>query len=80
MRYQEATMTDVLIRDVPEDVIASIDAHAAKLGLSRNEYLRRRLRQEAQRGNQTTTLEDLRRIRTLFADLEDPKVMAGAWS
>lgn len=80
MRYQEATMTDVLIRDVPEDVIASIDAHAAKLGLSRNEYLRRRLRQEAQRGNQTTTLEDLRRIRTLFADLEDPEVMAGAWS
>jgi Ribbon-helix-helix protein, copG family len=73
-------MTDVLIRDVPEDVIASIDAHAAKLGLSRKEYLRRRLRQEAQRGNQTTTLEDLCRMRTLFADLEDPEVIAGAWS
>ncbi|HEY9349683.1 MAG TPA: antitoxin [Acidothermales bacterium] len=74
-------MTDVLIRDVPEDVIAAIDARAAGLGLSRNEYLRRRLQQESRHGGQAaTTIEDLRRLRTLFADLEDPEVMAGAWS
>ena len=39
-------MSDVLIRDVPEDVVAAIDARAAALRLSRNEYLRRRLRQD----------------------------------
>ena len=30
-------MTDVLIRDVPDDVIAALDAHAGRLGLSRSE-------------------------------------------
>ena len=29
-------MTNVLIRDVPEEVIAALDAHAARLGLSRS--------------------------------------------
>ncbi|MBO0809001.1 MAG: antitoxin, partial [Actinobacteria bacterium] len=28
-------MSDFLIRDVPEDVVAAIDARAARLGLSR---------------------------------------------
>lgn len=28
-------MTDVLIRDVPDDVIAALDSHARRLGLSR---------------------------------------------
>ena len=41
--HLEADMTDVLIRDVPEEVIAAIDAHAARLGVSRSEYVRRRL-------------------------------------
>jgi hypothetical protein len=31
-------VSDVLIRDVPEEVIEAIDARAAALGLSRNEY------------------------------------------
>ena len=42
-------MTDVLIRDVPDDVIAALDAHAGRLGLSRSEYVRRRLAQYAPR-------------------------------
>jgi len=29
-------MTDVLIRDVPDEVIAALDAHAGRLGLSRS--------------------------------------------
>src|ERR1700731_3426146 len=45
--HMEAEMTDVLIRDVPEEVIAALDAHAARLGLSRSEYVRRRLAQDA---------------------------------
>ena len=39
-------MTDMLIRDVPDEVIAAVDAHAARLGLPRSEYVRGR----AQRG------------------------------
>jgi hypothetical protein len=35
-------MPDILIRDVPADDLARIDAHAARLGLSRTEYLRPR--------------------------------------
>ena len=40
-------MADMLIRDVPDDVIAALEAHARRLGLSRTEYVRRRLAQDA---------------------------------
>ena len=43
-------MTDMLIRDVPDDVIAALDAHAGRLGLSRSEYVRRRLAHSAASG------------------------------
>lgn len=43
-------MRDVLVRDVPEEVIAALEARAARLGLSRSEFLRRRLAQEAATG------------------------------
>jgi hypothetical protein len=32
-------MADLLIPDVPDDVVAAIDTNAARLGLSRPEYL-----------------------------------------
>lgn len=70
---------DVLIRDVPEDVVAAVDANADRLGLSRSEYLRRRLAQEARRSGERVTPEDLRRFAEAFADLDDPDVMARAW-
>lgn len=34
-------MADVLIRDVPDDVVAALDAHAGRLGLSRSHYVQR---------------------------------------
>src|SRR5664280_772898 len=34
------------LRDVPDHVVAGIDARSSRLGLSRSEYLRRRLAQE----------------------------------
>jgi hypothetical protein len=40
-------MTDMLIRDVPDEVVAAVDARASRLGLSRSEYVRRRLAQDA---------------------------------
>ena len=37
------SVPDILIRDLPDHVVAAIDANAQRLGLSRNEYLRRQL-------------------------------------
>jgi Antitoxin FitA-like, ribbon-helix-helix len=80
MRYhEEAKMTDVLIRDVPDDVIAALDAHAGRLGLSRSEYVRRRLAQDAATGGSAVTVEDLARFADTFGDLADPDVMSQAW-
>lgn len=73
-------MSDVLIRDVPDDVLAAVEAHAARLGLSRNEYLRRQLAQDAARSMAPVTLDDLRWFSATFRDLADPEVMRQAWA
>jgi plasmid stability protein len=78
--HMEAEMTDVLIRDVPEDVIAALDAHAARLGLSRSEYVRRRLAHDAATPGSAVSVEDLARFAGTFADLADPDVMSRAWT
>ena len=73
-------MPNILIRDLPEHVVAAIDANAARFGLSRNEYLRRQLAREAVGPGPTVTVKDLRRLADVFSDLDDPEVMTGAWS
>jgi hypothetical protein len=65
-------MPDILIRDVPADDLVRIDAHAAWLGVSRTEYLRRRLHQDAVRPAAPVTADDLRAFATRFRDLADP--------
>ena len=72
-------MSDVLIRDVPEGVLAAIDARAAALGVSRNEYLRRRLSEDARRSTSEVAVSDLERFSATFGDLEDPQIMDRAW-
>jgi plasmid stability protein len=72
-------MTDILVRDVPDDVVAAIEARAATLGLSRTEFLRRRLAQEVVR-TETLTVADFSAFAETFADLADPERMSGAWS
>jgi hypothetical protein len=72
-------MSDILIRDIPEDVLAAIDANAARLGLSRNEYLRRELSRVVQRSAPSVTEDDLRQFASTFSDLTDPGVMGQAW-
>lgn len=72
-------MTDMLIRDLPDTVIAALDTHAARLGLSRSEYVRRRLTQDATTGDAPVTVADLTRFAAQFADLADPDVMDHAW-
>lgn len=70
---------DMLIRDVPEAVVAAVDAHAGRLGLSRSEYVRRRLAQDAEVAGSAVEVADLDRFAELTADLGDPDVMAEAW-
>ena len=72
-------MADVLIRDVPDAVLASVDAHAARLGLSRAEYIRRRLAADAATSNVAVSSKDLRGFADKFADLADREVMDAAW-
>jgi plasmid stability protein len=72
-------MTDVLIRDVPDEVLAAVDARAGRLGLSRSEYVRRRLAQDAAAPEATVTTADLARFGEVFADLADRDVMDQAW-
>lgn len=72
-------MAQVLIRDVPDHVVAAIDRRAARLGLSRSEFLRRRLAQEATTGAGPVTVDDLRGFASTFADLADDELMRDAW-
>lgn len=69
-------MTDVLIRNVPDADLSRIDGHAARLGLSRGEYLRRSIAQDARRDRSPVTVDDFDK----FASLADEETMRGAWS
>ena len=72
-------MSDILIRDIPDDVLSAIDSRAAKLGISRSEYVRRRLAQDAVVAGATVSVADLRAFNRDFADLADADVMIKAW-
>ncbi|MEE4025035.1 antitoxin [Gordonia sp. PKS22-38] len=72
-------MSDVLIRDVPDDVLAAIDARATRLGLSRTQYLRRKLAQDVLVDSEPVTVEDLQSFGSTFSDLADDDVMSRAW-
>ena len=72
-------MTDLLIRGVPDDVVAAIEAKAKRLGLSRTEYLRRQMVRVASTADEPVSVESLRQFARTFADHGDPEVMRGAW-
>lgn len=71
-------MTDLLVRDVPRDVVVRLDENAQRLGVSRTEYLRRALVRAATPQLPVTT-DDLVRFAESFVDLADPEVMGRAW-
>lgn len=73
-------MTDILIRDVPDEVVAAIDAQARRVGLSRTAYLRRVLESANVRHLGPVTVDHLERMSGLATDLDDPEVMSDAWS
>ncbi len=72
-------MADILIRGVPDDVVAAIDAKARRAGLSRSEYLRRALARDRNDDSEVVTVASLARFADTFADLDDPDVMGPAW-
>ena len=72
-------MSDVLIRDIPDDVLAALDLLSRRLGLSRTEYIRRRLAQDAHTARITVTTSDWCRFADAYRDLGDTSVMNQAW-
>ncbi|MFV2104664.1 hypothetical protein [Micromonospora sp. LOL_024] len=73
-------MPNILVRDLSEEAVDRIDAAAASLGLSRNEYLRRKFEENiTPAGDRTVTAEDWQRSAETFTDLADPAVMDAAW-
>jgi hypothetical protein len=75
----EVVMADMLIRDVPDDVVAVLEARARRLGLSLSEYVRRRLAQAAAVADSPVSAGDLARFAKSFSDLANPDVMSQAW-
>lgn len=73
-------MTDIPIRDVPDEVVAVVDAKAKRVGLSRSTYLRRARDREGSHDLGPVTVDQLERLTRLAADLDDPAAMSGAWS
>ena len=72
-------VTNVLIRGLSDETVARIDRRAQELGLSRNEYLRRRLEGDGPRPVAKVTEEHWKRSAEMLADLADPDIMADAW-
>lgn len=73
-------MADVLIRGLSDAAVERITREAQAQGLSRNEFLRRRLEgSDAAPPGATVTAEDWSRSAAAFVDLDDPDVMDAAW-
>lgn len=73
-------VTDVLIRNIDDQTLQRLDNQADRLGLSRNEYLRREVGRLAHRGVRSATRADLARSAQALADLADDEMMSQAWS
>ena len=52
-------MADLLIRDVPAELVAALDAKAVSLGLSRVEFLRRTISREVAISTESVTEQHL---------------------
>lgn len=72
-------VADVLIRNVDDEVVRGIDTLAERMGLSRNELLRREIVKVARVTGQPVTRDELQRSLELLADLGNESVMAQAW-
>lgn len=73
-------MTDILIRGVEPATLARVDARAASLGLTRGDYLRRRIEADAGRAEATVTMDHLQAFAVAGTGLLDHDLMTRAWS
>ena len=73
-------MGDILIRGVPDSVVAALDEKARLVGLSRSEYVRRTLARESARSQAAVSVDDFRWLSETFADLGDSEVIGDAWT
>lgn len=73
-------MTNVLIRGLSDAAVERIDVEASALGLSRNEFLRRKLEGGTSTSREAAlTAADWDRSAATFGDLADDDVMGAAW-
>lgn len=71
---------DILIRGISDAAVKRLDSEAADLGLSRNEYLRRKIEDTVEpESRRKITAEDWARTARAHADLSDEDVMRAAW-
>lgn len=73
-------MADILIRNVSAEDLKLLGNQARRLGLSKSDFLRRLLRQEARRVATRVTREDLDRFSDAVPDLADDSFIKDAWS
>ncbi len=73
-------MSDLLIRGLDDGAVQRVDANAARLGLSRNEYLRREIAKLAEIRDRPVNWDDLARSAALFADAADESLLRQAWT
>lgn len=70
---------DVLVRGLSDETLSALDAAAKRAGLSRVEWIRRALEAQLQQRGMVT-VDDLRAFSDRARDLDDPDIMASAWS
>lgn len=70
---------DLIISDVSDEVLSGLDACAKRLGLTRGDYVRRRLVSDAQASSGPVTVRHLKRFAQRTVDLRDPDVTPNAW-
>jgi hypothetical protein len=73
-------MTNLVIENVPDSVLVAVDAHAARLGVSRGEYIRRRLAHDAASDAIPVVVSDLPRLAASAAEVAEPFLMSTAGS
>lgn len=76
-------MADLLIRNVRPEVVADLDAHAERLGVSRAELMRQVLEEQAQRirsARRHRTVDDLKATASRLRGVLDDELMKDAWS
>ncbi len=72
-------MADLLITDVPDNVVAALEAHASQFGLTCVEYVRRFLVNDASHKSADVHVADFRCLCQAFDGMADDDLLKKAW-